>query len=124
MSEPKTFDDWAVVEIMGHVRLAGRVREETVFGQALIRVDIPAVDEHPAFTRYFHPQALYSLCPCDEGTALTVAKRERHPPIKTWELPRGVAAIAPRRLDAGPDDDDDEEVDYDGQDEADQEFSR
>ena len=94
MAEPTKFDCWAVVEIMGHIRLAGRVREETVFGQAMVRVDIPAVDEYPESTRYFSPTALFSLSPCDEATALVVAKRERHPPIKTWEMPRNAEAVA------------------------------
>lgn len=78
---------WAVVEIMGHVRVAGRVREETLFGSALIRVDVPAVDGHPAFTRYYHPQALYSLCPTDETTALAVARYARLPLLERWQLP-------------------------------------
>lgn len=87
MTEPTKFEGYAVVEIMGHVRVAGMVRQENVFGQALIRVDVPAIDTHPAFTRYYHPQALYSLCPCDETTALAVAKHERHPPIERWQMP-------------------------------------
>lgn len=99
---------WAVVEIMGHVRIAGRVREETLFGAAMIRVDVPAVEGHPAFTRFYHPQALYSLCPCDETTALAVAQHQRHPPIERWQLPAVKAAGIGDREDDEPDDRDDD----------------
>jgi hypothetical protein len=106
MSEPTKFEGWAVVEIMGHVRVAGQVREETVFGQAMIRVDVPAIDGHPAFTRYYHPQALYSLCPTDETTARHVAQHQRHPPIERWQLPQ-VKPAAPASGHTGDDDQDD-----------------
>lgn len=93
MSEPTKFTGWAVVEIMGHIRVAGQVREETVFGVAMIRVDVPGIDGHPAFIRYYHPQALYSLCPTDETTARSVAQYQRHPLIERWQLttPKPVA---------------------------------
>lgn len=107
MSEAK-FEGWAVVEIMGHVRIAGQVREETVFGAALIRVDVPAIDGHPAFTRFYHPQALYSLCPTDETTARAVAQTQRHPPIERWQLPQAAAAPAGGHI---MDDDDAEDRD-------------
>jgi len=99
------FEGWAVVDIMGHVRIAGQVREETVFGHAIIRVDVPAVEGHPAFTRYYHPQALYSLCPTDEPTARMVAKSQRHPPIERWQLPANPAAVAGAVEDDDTDDD-------------------
>ena len=103
MAESTAFSGPAVVEIMGHVRVAGMVREETIFGQALIRVDVPAVDGHAAFTRYYHPQSLYSLCPCDEATMLAVAKHERHPPMERWQMPI-LAQAAERQRRAAIDD--------------------
>lgn len=39
MSE--TFEGWAVLELMGHRRLGGYIREEQVAGAAFIRIDIP-----------------------------------------------------------------------------------
>src|SRR5687768_8629685 len=40
MSEQKQ-DAWAIVELMGHVRLAGRLTEEEKFGTKMGRLDIP-----------------------------------------------------------------------------------
>ena len=39
-------DRWAVVEVMGHRRYVGLVREVTIAGIALIRVHVPEVKEH------------------------------------------------------------------------------
>ncbi len=35
------FDTWALVEIMGHQRAAGRVTEATIAGGVMLRIDIP-----------------------------------------------------------------------------------
>lgn len=35
--------EWGVVEIFGHRRHAGRVREEECFGAKMLRVDVPIV---------------------------------------------------------------------------------
>jgi hypothetical protein len=40
MSEAKT-EMWAVVELMGHVKMAGRVSEEERFGAKMGRIEIP-----------------------------------------------------------------------------------
>jgi hypothetical protein len=41
-------DVWAIVELMGHVRLAGRLTEEEKFGVKMGRLDIPS--QKPACT--------------------------------------------------------------------------
>lgn len=38
MSEP-AFEGWAIVELMGHRRLAGFVREVSMFGASMLRLD-------------------------------------------------------------------------------------
>jgi hypothetical protein len=61
MSEAKTFDCWAIVEIMGHVTMAGRVTEQAIGGQSFIRIDVPEVGNQQAFTRFYGPGAIYGL---------------------------------------------------------------
>ena len=34
---------WAIVEIFGHTRIAGRISEQSFGGAALVRVDVPPV---------------------------------------------------------------------------------
>lgn len=112
MSEAKTFEGWAVVELLGRVRVGGMVTEQTIAGVVLLRVDVPAAEHHPAFTRYYHPNALYSLCPTDEATARQVAKTNRHPPLEPWQLPVPAAQEVPRRVPYQSSDDEDPVDDF------------
>lgn len=93
--ERESFEGWAIVELMGHVRVAGYVRQEEICGQALLRVDIPGSAGWVAelrtclgpTTQYYHPNALYCLTPTTEEIARAVAKRSQRPPVQRWELP-------------------------------------
>lgn len=40
-TDPTGFDSWAILELMGHVRMAGRVTEENRFGTVVGRIDVP-----------------------------------------------------------------------------------
>jgi hypothetical protein len=72
-SEPRKLAIWAVVQIMGHQMVAGYVTEEPVAGTNMLRVDVPAVDEWPAHTKYFGGGAIYSIDPCTEEIAKQAA---------------------------------------------------
>lgn len=113
---PKTgFDQWAVLEVMGKTRLGGRVREEHVFGVPMIRIDIPDGQGGFVMSRYFHPQALFSVTPVGEKEATAVAMRSTPPPVYRWEMPEqkqlGNGQVADAEY---PDPDDDSEDDDDG----------
>jgi hypothetical protein len=94
MDEQRTekFETWAVVEIMGHVRVAGRVSEEARFGTVLLRVDIPTDDTF--MTRYFGGSSIYSLSPCTEEIARSVAAYRTAEPVYRYELPQLQAATS------------------------------
>jgi hypothetical protein len=86
------FQHWAIVELMGHVRMAGRVTEEEHFGTKLGRIDIPVgykgTDEWDNFaTQYFAGSAIYRVTPCDEDVARAVAKQNKPEPVHSWEFP-------------------------------------
>lgn len=44
---PEPEFEWAVCEIMGHRKHAGRVREEERFGAKMLRVDVPTITVTP-----------------------------------------------------------------------------
>lgn len=78
-------DTWAIVELMGHVRIAGRVTEEEHFGAKLGRIDIPTGDGF--VTQFFGGSSVYRMTPCSEAAARGVAAANVPQPVHSWELP-------------------------------------
>lgn len=85
-TEPEAFDQHCVIELLGHRRLAGRVREAQIAGAGFLRIDIPATDGYPEQTDYVSPSAVYALHPVDAATAAKVAAHCRPEPVHRWEL--------------------------------------
>jgi hypothetical protein len=77
---------WAIVELLGRFRTAGRVTEETHFGGALGRCDVPMADGSFT-TMYFSAASIYQVTPCSEEAARAVALRNKHEPVHQYELP-------------------------------------
>lgn len=100
-----TFAGWAILELMGHKRLAGYVTEVDFAGSAMIRIDIPGDEEGDTATQLYNSSAMYCLTPTDEATARRVAKLSTMAPVTRWQIEapeRRAAAIEA----AGDDDDD------------------
>lgn len=95
---------WAILELMGHRRLAGWVSEQTVAGTAMLRLDVPEVDGQPAVTQLYSGHAVYAITPTTEALARQVARAGRPAPVSRYELP----PPAP----AGPIDDVDDHADW------------
>lgn len=76
MSEP--FEGWAVLELMGHRRLAGRISQQNVGVAALIRIDVPST---PPVTQFYAPGAIYAITPCTEEVARGVAEKIQADPV-------------------------------------------
>lgn len=86
--------DWAIVEVFGHRKHAGRIREEERFGAKMLRIDVPTVERDTAAdqgspalkvtgwaTRYYGGGSLFSLTLTDEATVLN-ANRGYEPPAR------------------------------------------
>lgn len=72
------FEGWAIVEIMGHRRLAGHVSEVTIAGAQMLRIDVPGktgADPVKA-TQYYGGSSIFCLTPTTEE----VARKEANPP--------------------------------------------
>lgn len=67
MQQPTELNSWAIVELMGHCRIYGKVTEEERFGVKMGRVDIPAPDG-TFVTQYFGGGSVYRLTLTDEAT--------------------------------------------------------
>lgn len=75
-TDKKPFETWAVVEVMGHRQIAGRVTEEPLAGVNMLRVDVPSTPAWPEpFTKYFGGGSIYAIHPCTEAVARAAAER-------------------------------------------------
>lgn len=81
------FESHAIVELMGHARIAGMVIETTVFGVAMLRVDVPKTSVREGYTKYYSAGAVYCITPTDETTAQLAAERFNEPAIQPYILP-------------------------------------
>jgi hypothetical protein len=84
------FGHWAIVELMGHRKLAGHVTEQEIAGSSFLRLDIHS-ENHPVVTQYYSPGAVYCITPTTEEIARKMGERSRPQPVTRYELepPRG-----------------------------------
>lgn len=115
MQEKQPFEHYALVELFGHQRIAGKVTEAEIGGGKFLRVDVPALGELQALTRFYGPAAIYGITPVTEETALALAKRFGVQPVAAWDARQ---LLQPERtLAAGADEDEDDD---DGDEEIDE----
>lgn len=103
--DTKTFDCWAVVEVMGHQKYAGRVTEQAIGGCAFVRVDVPAVGKAAAFTKLLGQGSIFCITPCSEELATRVAAQCQDRPIVVYDS-------VPFQNALGHEDGDDDDSDY------------
>ena len=82
----QTFDQWCIVEIFGHERIAGRVTEQIIGGCSFVRVDVPEIEGQPGFTRLYGEKAIYSITPAAEDIVRRAAVAMRVVPVHVYQL--------------------------------------
>lgn len=93
---------FAIVQLMGRQKIAGHVTEEARCGTIMLRVDVPAVDDAPGFTRYYTSGAIYDITPVDQKTMMAAAKVCKAEPTSAWIMKQREAEYGPI-LDGIPD---------------------
>jgi hypothetical protein len=103
--QQEKFDSWAIVELMGHRRIAGRVSEQAIGGASLLRIDVPecpeipaheverwgarhvvpAQPEIPAYTQFYGVASVYCLTPTTEEIARRVTQQQRERPVALFD---------------------------------------
>jgi len=106
---PPAFDEFVILELLGHRRLAGRVREVQVAGAGFLRLDIPATGGHGEQTQYISPSSVYAMHPTTEKIATAAAANFRPQPVSRWELEAKHAPLDDGVVDSDVEDDEDEE---------------
>lgn len=76
----------AIVELMGHSRIAGKISEHVMGGNVLLRVDVPATATRLGFTKFYSPAAIYCITPVDENTMLAAVNSFAVAPINPYIL--------------------------------------
>jgi hypothetical protein len=84
----EAFDSWALVELMGHQRIAGRVTEAEIGGCKFVRVDVPETKDRPGMTKFLGPSSIYAITPMSEETARAVSSRIDPAPIQAYDAQR------------------------------------
>ena len=76
--------EWAIVEVFGHRKHAGRTREEERFGAKLLRIDIPVKGDAAVNGRqtiYYGGSSIFSFALCSEEAAIK-ANKPYEPPAR------------------------------------------
>lgn len=87
MENVKAFQQWALVELFGHSRIAGLVTEQSIGGCSFLRVDVPATDSEPPFTKCYGNGAIYAMSFVTEEIARAAAKAYNIAPVTSYDLP-------------------------------------
>jgi len=88
MTTTPEFRTWAVIQLFGHVTLAGEVSEQTIADFAFVRLDVPATSGgQEAFTKFYGPSAIYDITPTTEDVARAAVENLRPRPVSVYLLP-------------------------------------
>lgn len=92
--ETAKFESWAIVEIMGHIKVAGMCTTQNFGNTVMLRVDIPETSHHPAHTQMFGMGSIFSIKPCDEQTAIDHAEVWQVTPVIEYSAKVAIAKRA------------------------------
>lgn len=84
--QQEKFDIWALIELFGHSRIAGKCSEQNIGGASFLRLDVPETKTNPAFTRLLNPSAVYAINPMTEEVARHYAENLNVKPIEAWDI--------------------------------------
>ncbi|SFW16393.1 hypothetical protein [Chitinophaga sancti] len=101
------FEQWCIVELMGHQKIAGKCSEQNIAGSNMLRVDVPTTEKQPGFTRFYSSSAVYAIHPVDEQTATLMAGRLQQAPITIWDMQELMRSKTPELAAGGNIDKDD-----------------
>lgn len=113
MSEEK-FEEWCILEIMGHQRYAGHVTNQSLGGASFVRIDVPEFGPlRPAFSKLFSAGSIYCITPVSEDVARQVAEGLQRSPINVYDFPEDVRRRLQTPAIPGPSEDDEDDYDED-----------
>lgn len=116
-TEAQTQPQWAVVELMGHVRYGGQVSKDNALGTAMLRVDVPQRDGS-FVSQLINPASIYRITFCAEQIARLAASAGDSKPMQQWEISHLLQAPEQHKFteasEHGPEDEGDDDLDDEG----------
>lgn len=99
----ESLDCWALVEIFGHTKVAGRCTSRKVGVNVMIQVDVPKGDTELSHSQLFSPAAIFSINPTTEEWCRKWAKAA----LSYNHSPLPYIPEEPKKIEDAPDNDDD-----------------
>lgn len=113
MDLTEKFESWAIVELFGHNKIAGKCSEQNIAGANMLRVDVPETPSNPGFSRLLGHAAIYAINPVTEEVAIHWAKMLHCAPISAWDvrefMEKNKLALTSNNSSNGDQDDDDDD---------------
>lgn len=116
MSDKQGFEGWAILELMGHRKLGGYVKQVEMFGGAMCRLDVPETANTKPATQFYSGAAIYCVTPTTEDVAVRMAAGYQPAPVSQWELRAPRQPSPTRRVRDDDESEDDEDRDEDKED--------
>jgi len=82
--ENENSGQWAVVELMGRKVVSGLIQKSVELGPPMLRVDVPATSEYPAFTQFYGETSLYCVTMVSEEVAGLTAEQCKVNPVSVY----------------------------------------
>lgn len=82
--DENTNSNWAIVELMGHKVVAGKVEKSELLGFPMLRVDVPTTSAYPEFSQLYGETAIYCVTFVSEEVARLTAERSKVNPVSVY----------------------------------------
>lgn len=106
-TKTEKFEEFAIVEMMGHRKIAGKISESEIGGSSLLRVDVFNSEGAIDRTEYIGVGSIYCLTIVSKEVAEAVARNYAPKPSFAYNLQTSVRALP------SSEPEDYEEADYD-----------
>lgn len=84
--ETPVFEHWAIVEMMGHRKLGGRVTEALIAGAKFLQISFYNVSGNLYATQFISPQSVYAITPVAKEIAVGFGIKHPIAPVEPWEV--------------------------------------
>jgi len=82
-----SFEGFAILEIIGHRKLGGYIKEQMIASVLFIRIDCFNENDEVIGTQFYGPSSIYCITPVSKEFAIAFGGINNKPPVQEWEMP-------------------------------------